>query len=225
MKNSSKFILGVILIALGILFLIEQTGILGFSIPVWDILWTFWPLILIFFGAKLLVQGNHTGGLVVLVLGAVFFSTTLFKWNFFSVLWPIIIITIGASILLKKDKPLESVNTSKKTSEEDRLNETVVFWGVEKKVNSDNFKGGEINVAFGGAEIDLSDVKVSKDGAKLHINVAFGGVDILAPKNCRVVSEGTGILGGWDVTVEKRDISEPVLTITGSAAFGGVEIK
>jgi predicted membrane protein len=146
---------------------------LGISIPVWYIVKTFWPLILIFFGAKLLIQGNHTGGLVVLVLGAVFFSTTLFKWNFFSVLWPIIIITIGASILIKKDKPSESVNTSKKISDKDRLNETVVFWGVEKKINSDNFKGGEINVAFGGAEIDLSDAEVSKSGAKLHINVAL----------------------------------------------------
>ncbi len=225
MKNSSKFILGVILIVLGTLFLIEQTGILGFSLPVWDIVWTFWPLVVIFFGAKLLTQGNHSGGLVLLVLGVVLFSTTLFKWNFFSVLWPIIIITIGASILLKKDKPLESVNKSKKVVDEDRLSETVVFWGVEKKVNSDKFKGGEINVAFGGAEIDLRDAKVSKDGAKLHINVAFGGVDLLVPKDCRVVSEGTGILGGWDVTLEKRDINEPILTITGSAVFGGVEIK
>jgi predicted membrane protein len=225
MKNSTRFILGVILITLGILFLIEQTGVFGFAIPIWDIVWTFWPLILVFIGAKLLAQGNYSGGLALLLLGVVFLATTLFKWNFFAVLWPLIIITIGASILLKRENLGTSVNVSKKTTDEDRLNETVVFWGTEKKVNSGAFKGGEINVAFGGAEIDLRDAKIAESNAKLHINVAFGGVEIFVPKDCRVVSEGTGILGGWDVAVEKRDIKKPVLTITGGAIFGGVEIK
>ena len=223
MKNSTRFILGVILIIFGILFLIEQTGIFGIHIPVWDVIWTFWPLILIFLGAKLLIQGNYSGGLILLVLGVVFLSTTLFKWNFFAVLWPVIIITIGASILIKReDNP---INTAVKSSTKDLLNETVVFWGSEKKIESEKFKGGEINVAFGGITIDLRDSKVAENGANLHINCAFGSVEILVPKNCRVVSEGTGILGGWDVEIEKRETTKPVLTITGGVILGGVEIK
>jgi len=224
MKNSSRFVLGVILITLGVLFLIEQTGFFGrFNISIWNLVWTFWPLILIFFGSRLLIERNTNGGLILLVLGVVFLSTNLFQWNFFAVLWPVVIITIGLSILLRKQGG--DFNTSRKTSSSGRLNETVVFWGVDKVVHSNEFKGGELNVAFGGIKVDLREAKISKDGAKLHINCAFGGVEILVPKDCRVITNGTGILGGWESRVEERKIDSPVFEITGGVAFGGVEVK
>ncbi|PKN02726.1 hypothetical protein CVU76_01680 [Candidatus Dojkabacteria bacterium HGW-Dojkabacteria-1] len=224
MRNSSRFILGVILITLGILFLIEQTGFFGrFSISIWNLVWTFWPLILIFLGTRLLIERNTNGGLILLVLGVVFLSTNLFQWNFFAVLWPVVIITIGLSILLRREGG--SFNTSTTTTSAGKMNESVVFWGVDKIVNSKEFKGGELNVAFGGIKVDLRDAKISKDGAKLHVNCAFGGVEILVPKDCRVITNGTGILGGWESKVEERKIDEPVLEITGGVAFGGVEIK
>lgn len=224
MRNSSRFILGVILITLGILFLIEQTGFFGrFSISIWSLVWTFWPLILIFLGTRLLIERNTNGGLILLVLGVVFLSTNLFQWNFFAVLWPVVIITIGLSILLRREGG--SFNTSTKTTGAGKLNESVVFWGVDKVVNSKEFKGGELNVAFGGIKVDLRDAKISKEGAKLHVNCAFGGVEILVPKDCRVITNGTGILGAWESKVEERKVDEPVLEITGGVAFGGVEIK
>ncbi|MDX9738961.1 MAG: DUF5668 domain-containing protein [Candidatus Dojkabacteria bacterium] len=224
MKNSTRFILGVILIVLGILFLVEQTGLLGgFTVSLWSFVWTFWPLLLILLGAKLLIDGNSNGGLILLVIGTVLLSTNLFHWNFFAILWPILIITIGISILIKKDRG--SINTGKHSSTQDLLNETVVFWGVDKKVKSKEFKGGEINVAFGGCTIDLREAKIAKSGAKLHVNCAFGGVEIFVPKDCRVVTNGTGIFGAWEPKIEESDITEPVLEITGGVAFGGVEIK
>ncbi len=225
MKNSSRFILGVLLIFLGVIFLVEQTGFFGrFGISLWKLIWTFWPLILIFFGAKLLTEGNNNGGMIMLVLGVVFLSTNLFSWNFFAVLWPVLIIVVGLSILFKRDRV--SLNTVESTStDKDRISETVVFWGVDKKVKSKNFKGGEINVAFGGSTIDLRDAKIAKEGAKLHVNCAFGGVEIFVPKDCRVKTNGTGVFGGWNPEVEESDVAEPVLEITGGVAFGGVDIK
>jgi predicted membrane protein len=224
MKNSSKFVLGVILIVLGILFLVDQVGLFNtFNISFWNIFWTFWPLILIFLGVKVLVDGNSNRGIILLVLGVVFLSTNLFKWDFFSILWPVIIITIGLSILFKRESG--TVNASKSTSSEDTISESVVFWGVERKVKSKNFKGGDINVAFGGMELDLREAKIAKEGAKLNISCAFGGVELFVPKDCRVKTNGTGILGGWDSKVEEREVSTPVLEISGGVAFGGVEIK
>ena len=224
MRNSSRFVLGVILITLGILFLVEQTGFFGrFSISIWQLVWTFWPLILIFLGSRLLIERNTNGGLILLILGVVFLSTNLFQWNFFAVLWPVVIITIGLSILLRRDGG--SFNTSKQTTSEGKINETAVFWGVDKVIKSKEFKGGEINVAFGGIKIDLREAKIAKEGAKINVNCAFGGVEILVPKDCRVITNGTGIFGGWDPKVEESKVTEPVLEITGGVAFGGVEIK
>jgi predicted membrane protein len=229
MQNSTRFLFGVILIFLGILFLIEQTGFfVAFGFSLWRFVWMFWPLILIFLGAKLLAERNTSGGFVLLILGTVLLTTTLFSWNFFAVLWPLLIIALGFSILIKRDTG--SFNTTKRassrnSSSEDRINETVIFWGLEKSVVSKNFKGGEVNVAFGGCELNLRDAVVAKEGAKLHINCAFGGVEVFVPKGCRVITNGTGILGGWSPQLKPNDITEPVFEITGSVAFGGVEIK
>lgn len=224
MKDSSKFILGVILIVLGFLFLLDQVGLFStFNVSFWNLFWNFWPLILIFFGVKLLTENNSNGGLILLVLGVLFLSTNLFDWNFFAVLWPVIIITIGLSILFRKNTG--RVNVSQKSSSASSINETVLFWGIDRKVTSKSFTGGEISVAFGGAQIDLREAKVAKEGAKLHIGCAFGGVEIFVPKDCRIKTEGSGILGGWESNVADRDVEKPVLEITGGVAFGGVEIK
>lgn len=39
------------------------------------------------------------------------------------------------------------------------------------------------------------------------------------------VCGGDGIFGGWENKVESRTIKTPVLKVTGSAVFGGIEIK
>ncbi|MHC1716841.1 MAG: LiaF domain-containing protein [Candidatus Dojkabacteria bacterium] len=90
---------------------------------------------------------------------------------------------------------------------------------------SNEFKGGEINAIFGGYELDLREATISKDGAKLSVNAVFGGAEVFVPKNCRVVTNGSGVFGGWDPNVKPNDVKNPVLEITGSAVFGGVEIK
>ena len=224
MKGSVKLIIGVCLLILGFILLLDRTGLfLTFGIDIWSTIGMFWPLILIAIGIKLFFDNNTTGGIVLFILGSVIFLTKLFDWNFFSVLWPLLIMGIGLSILLKK----ESHNFNKASSEtdNDKLKETVLFWGVEKKITSKEFKGGDLDVAFGGLELDLREASISKDGAKLNINVAFGGVTIYVPKNCRVKTNGVGILGGWDPSPKANDIKEPVLEITGSGILGRVEIK
>jgi len=92
-------------------------------------------------------------------------------------------------------------------------------------MTSKNFKGGEVNTVFGGYQLDLRDVKVAKEGAEININCAFGGVEIFVPKDCRVVTNGTGILGGWTPDLKSNEVETPVLTISGVVAFGAVDIK
>ena len=107
----------------------------------------------------------------------------------------------------------------------DRVSETVVFWGIDKNMDSKAFKGGDITVAFGGAKLDLRDSIIDKGGAKLVLNAAFGGIEVLLPKDCNVVSDGVGILGGWDNKFNQREAKGPKLEITGTAIFGGIEVK
>lgn len=51
-RKSGSLVWGVVLIAFGVLFLLDQ-----FHIDVWDAVWRFWPVILILWGADKLVRG------------------------------------------------------------------------------------------------------------------------------------------------------------------------
>lgn len=223
-RNYTKIIIGTILILLGIGFLSETTGIwgtLGFS--TWRLIGLIWPCILLFAGTKMLIEKNNTAGVIVLTFGLVFLLTNLFHWNFFGVLWPLVLIAIGASIFLKNDD--DNINTGMKKDGRDEFKDSVIFWGVDKGLVAKDFKNGDVNVAFGGYKLDMSDAKISKNGAKLYANVAFGGIEIIPPKDCKIISKGSGIFGGWENKLEQRDVKTPVLEIAGSAIFGGVEIK
>lgn len=223
-KNYTKIIIGIIIILIGLGFLSETTGIwgsLGFN--TWRLIGLIWPAALLFAGVKMILNQNTTAGVIVLTFGLGIFLSNLFRWNFFGVMWPLILIAVGVSIFLKQDN--DNINTGMKKDERDKFQDSVIFWGVDKELTSKDFKKADLNVAFGGYKLDMRDAKISKDGAKIIANTAFGGIEIIAPKDCKVVSRGSGIFGGWDNKLADRDTKAPVLEISGSAIFGGVEIK
>ncbi len=225
MKISSKVFWGAILILIGLTFFLQTTGLLLYlNLTAWEfIFWFLWPLLLVALGVKLLLGRNITAGVVFVALGIIFFLTKLFDWNFFAIFWPVLIIAVGLSIIFKQDDT--HFNSGKKYDDSDKLTDTVVFWGLDKNMDSKSFKGGEVNAVFGGAKIDLRNAQIDKDGAKLVLNAAFGGIDVFVPKDCNVETDGIGILGGWENHTKSRDVKSPVLEISGSAVFGGVEIK
>jgi predicted membrane protein len=232
MKKETRFLLGVLVIVFGILLLLEQTSIISqFSSILGEILTRFWPLVLIFFGTKLLISKTYIPGIILFIIGLALLSSNLFSWDFFGVLWPLILIVIGMSILIRKEEFVEKGKEDEKESKDAKeskdsfLSETVVFWGTGKKMESKEFKGGEINVAFGDYELDLREAEISKKGAKIHLNCAFGDVDIFVPKKCRVKTSGSIFLGEWEPEIKERDVTEPVLEITGSVLFGSAKVR
>lgn len=227
--KDSKIIFGLILIAFGLVFLVDQTGFLRvYGINLWDFIWKLWPLILVYLGVRFLVQRNTTPGLILLIVGTLLLLSNIVSFSFWSLLWPLLIIGIGISILFKdesKEADKGDGVAKKEISKEDYISQTVVFFGWEKVSKSNKFRGGEVNAAFAGVKLDLREAKIDPKGAKLHINCAFGGVEVLVPTNCRVITNGTGIFGGWSPKVKSSDVDTPTLEITGLALFGGVEIK
>lgn len=225
MKNKSKIFFGVFLLTFGGLILLNNLDVLeplGITV---SLIWSFiWPTLFLGLGIIFLFDKNVTPGIFFLMIGSAMLANRLLSWSFWSTFWPLILIGIGLSIILRKDEKL-NINNGEKISEEDTIKDNVVFWGVEKKIVSKNFKGGEINTVFGGYQLDLREAKLSKDGAKLNINCAFGGIEVLVSDNYRVKTNGTGILGGWVPNIPSSDVDSPVLEISGVATLGGVEIK
>jgi predicted membrane protein len=106
-----------------------------------------------------------------------------------------------------------------------------IFGGVERRVVTQDFRGGTINAIFGGVELDLSHAVMQQPQAEIEINAIFGGVELRVPENWQVISSGQAIFGGYDDKTGSADQPEPgdpakkILLLTGSVVFGGVDIK
>lgn len=213
---TSQVLMGVLVIALGLLFLLDNLDI----IDVHDAL-AFWPLVFIFAGiAKLLDTSSPNGYLVGLAgigigtamilnrLGIIYFS-----WR---TAWPLILIAVGAMLVYRamrgsptvragvvvlddKDKMQETGDAATQT-----VDVTAVLGGFERRVHTQDFRGGE---------------------ATINVFAFWGGVTIKCPPDWTIVLQGTPIMGGFEEkTVTPPDNSKR-LVIRGYAIMGGVEVR
>ena len=111
---------------------------------------------------------------------------------------------------------------------EGELNDYAIFGGVERKVTTDDFRGGHVSAMFGGVEVDLRRAGMRGDSAVVDVSAMFGGVEFKVPQNWAVVPSVAAIFGGFsNKSVQPNGDMPGVkrLFIKGSAVFGGVEVK
>lgn len=91
---------GMILITLGVLIILSNTGIYSFSRS--------WPVLLIVIAVGTLIQRfRDLGGWIILVVGGVFLLTEGFGIQMYELgkyLLPVLLIVVGANILMKSKK-------------------------------------------------------------------------------------------------------------------------
>lgn len=86
---------------------------------------------------------------------------------------------------------------------------------------------------LGGTELDLSDARLESHETTITAIAICGGVDVYVPEGVRVVCDGAGVLGGFEVTTDRRvqvhqwelPDDAPVVRVTGLALMGGVEVQ
>ena len=108
------------------------------------------------------------------------------------------------------------------------FSEDHIFSGAKRRLETQDFQGGEALAVFGGIEIDLRKSNITRDQVMIEANAMFGGIEIKVPEHWRVLVRGSGIFGGYsDETVQPvgGDTKHPELIITGTAVFGGVNVK
>ena len=106
-KHKGRLVVGIVLVALGFLFLIDNLFMLDVGY-----VWNFWPLILIAFGVSKLTRGRgRGGGFFLIVLGA-FFLFDERDLLYAEDTWPVLIMALGAimisSSLLRQRQTPES---------------------------------------------------------------------------------------------------------------------
>ena len=233
---TSQVLMGVLVIAVGLLFLLDNLDI----IDVHDAL-AFWPLVFIFAGvAKLLDTSSPQGYLVGLAgigVGVVMILQRLgilyFSWR---AAWPLILIGVGLMVVYRAMTGQRTGRSGMLVAEgKDKLQDmpaagsqtvdvTAVLGGFERRVHTQDFRGGEVTAVMGGCALDLRGASM-KSEAIVHVFAFWGGVTLKVPPDWTVVLEGTPLLGGFEEkTIAPPDNSKRLI-VRGYAIMGGVEVR
>lgn len=155
-------------------------------------------------------------GVIIILIGL----GSLFGFDVFRLIIPILLIWWGYTVLTGRGSHF---NDAKSSTQEDTLDEVLIFSGVNKRVESKEFTGGRVVCIFGGAELDFSEAK-AKDNIHLEVVTVFGGAKIRVPKTWDVRSEATAIFGGVSNRTERPKSASTVVRLTGASIFGGTDI-
>jgi hypothetical protein len=91
-------------------------------------------------------------------------------------------------------------------------------WVVPKTFNAFMFMGG--------GEIDMRDARFEDREVAIHIVAIMGGCEIIVPDDATVRVTGIGVMGAFEHTVSGAETpGGPLITISGLAFMGGVEVK
>lgn len=104
---------------------------------------------------------------------------------------------------------------------------TSIFSGKEISYSHEVFDGAMLSCVMGGIDLDLTDAVLYQDTV-IEAKVFFGGIDIIVPKNVRVVVKGTPVFGGIDNHVKRKAPLPPdavTINVNAVCVMGGIEIK
>jgi hypothetical protein len=229
-SRGGRFVMGGVIVLLGILFLLQNLGIIYVAY-----IWQYWPVILIAMGLSRAagdrgINRRASGGLIAIV-GLVFLARNLgyLHADVWQLFWPAILILVRG--FARRGGPWSGGGPRMggvSPASSNVLDEHAVFGGIRRRIESQEFEGGEVNAIFGGVEIDLRSAATKKDEIVIELNAVFGGVELRVPDTWDVTVRGAGIFGGYeDKTMPRRDPpsgKRPRLVITGDAVFGGVTV-
>lgn len=244
----SHAVAGVILLIVGAAFLLANLGVF----QVEDI-HRFWPVLLIVWGAlkALGISRFGTGaprllwGGALMVTGGLLLAQNFgyIHGNVWQVIWPVMLIFLGISFLFRthlfgippgvpgvSGNPAGGWPSNPAGGGANSLDETTVFGGINRRIDSQEFEGGRLSSVFGGIEIDLRKANTKRDEIVIEADAVFGGIELMVPEHWRVTVQGAGVFGGYEdqthpSSAAAADEKRPHLIVTGSAVFGGVSVR
>ncbi len=227
-----RFFIGLLIIAIGIVLLLNNIGITSFDIG--KLISLYWPLVLVIFGLKMIINKEGNGelitGLILSFLGLSFFgrNTGLFFIDIsllWRILWPALLIVIGFSFL-----------TNRKISGKSQM---AILGSIEKIKSPWQLESSSYVAFMGGIELDLTIAEFEGDSITLDLSAVFGAIDIKVPKDVEIHCSGTAVLGGLELldkstggiisstraTQNSNSTSNKKLYIYCRAIFGGINVK
>jgi predicted membrane protein len=225
---TGRLLFGLVVIALGVLFTLDNLGMLDAG----EIL-RWWPAALVAYGLSRLAgawcRRNAVLGTIFVFAGTLLLLHELGvihvdPWDF----WPVVLVLIGGSMVARAlDRARTAAAPGTPGSDTASTLSTFAMWsGIERKVVSPDFRGGDVTAIMGGAEIDLRGAKMPAGRAIIDVTVMWGGVDLFVPEDWTVTVEALPLMAGIeDATRAPAGEARGNLVVKGVVLMGGVEIK
>lgn len=222
MKNLTRIIIGAILIACGVIYILGAFDVIDMNIS-FDGWWALFIIVPSISG--LITSRDKIWNAFCLLLGIYLLLAAQGVIEYaigFKLSVPIIIILLGIKLIVKSVSPQKKSDNVEKGQKKNMAAfslQTIDFTDEEITV-------AKIGAVFGGAKCNLTDAKI-KDGSQLDLFCAFGGVDIIVPENVNVKVNTFCLFGGISDkrVIKPSDKDGVTLTINGFCIFGGADIK
>lgn len=191
----NRFFWGIIITAVGVLFLLNNLHYLHFWFD------DLWPVLIIVVGFEM-------------IRGGLFSHRVRAKW-----------MTMDDKEKGKFASGCCSQFVSADAVDSDFINISAILGAGEYAFTNKKLKGGTVSAIMGGCDIDLRDADMEEDTMVLETAAIMGGIDVRVPRHWQVVMQGTPILGGMDNKATSPENPVKRLLVRGSAIMGAVEIK
>lgn len=242
--------LGLAIVAVGVILLLDQEGMISAD----RIFHYFWPVIFIFFGVENIffsAGSSHrkTWGWLILLFGVLLLGSHLgFRFLRVEDVWPLILIFVGGAIVARTFGLLDlgsgdwrrdwhqwrsgwrvGPNAGTQETTDAQFDYLAIFGGVNQRIYSKNFRGGNLLAICGGFDLDLRRADIEGESAVIDASAFMGGGQIRVPETWLVDVRGTAVLGGY--TDETAQMPPPAgtpqkrLIVKGIVVFGGVVVK
>ncbi len=239
-RLTPQLLLGVFVIAVGLLFTLDNLGLIRAETYL-----HFWPVALIALGLLKLWQARDAtsgtlGGFVFTIAGLwlLLEETAVIRIDIWD-MWPLVLVLVGTYMVWQGATgrrcrsprvdalPRTDTGARRRSTADahDTVNAIAILGGVEYSNNSPAFRGGSLTAIMGGCELDLRHAAVEED-AFLDVFAMWGGIEIRVPEEWTVVSQVLPLLGG--AVNKTRALPSAVprrLIVRGIAIMGGIEIK
>jgi predicted membrane protein len=244
-RTGNGIVFALLLIAAGMLLLGFNTG----NLPaVWEDFFFSWPMALLIIGVVNVCRFRFLSGIIIAATGKFFlfsrasgiYPGDVLYEAFVSTYWPVLIIVSGMliffAIIIKSGRfrcrhsgryrrGANFVNENE--NQDGKINFQVAFGGSEQVILDPVFKGGRIDIRFGGMELDLRRTSLAEGDTFLSVKTFFGGLEIKAPDSWEIETRSALFVGGVDDSRVKnngKDKSRKLILVA-KCTFGGIEIK
>jgi predicted membrane protein len=221
-RLTGQLIAGLVLATLGILFTLDNLDILEAR----DFI-RFWPVVLILVGVSHIAQARSSAGIVggaiwILVGGVILGERLQLISNVFR-FWPMLLIAVGGYVVWQSFNRREGPMGDRA----DRLSAIAVLSGVDRRVLSTSFVGGDVTAFMGGGKLDLREATMAPGTeAMVDVTAIMGGFEIKVPETWNVIVEVVPFMGGYEEkTRHPADPAAPRLRIRGFVMMGGIDIR